>query len=151
MSDWYYRKQRDRIDRRLAQHLQSEPEVETNPLLLEAKSQLEAYFKGELEVFDLPIRLCGSDFQKMVWKRLSDIPFGKVITYKQMAIELGGIERIRAVASANGANAMSIILPCHRVVGSDGAMIGYAGGVEIKKKLLVLERGGYGDLFSDVL
>ncbi len=110
--------------------------------------QLSEYFKGERREFDLPSDIEGTDFQKRVWKELEKIPYGKTITYKDLAIRLGDEKVIRAAASANGANPLSIIIPCHRVVGSDGSLIGYGGGLEIKEKLLALEGSREPDLFN---
>jgi methylated-DNA-[protein]-cysteine S-methyltransferase len=148
MTDWYYRKQRELIDKRISKFLNADPICQIDPLLLESERQLKAYFKGRLKVFDLPIKPCGSEFQKSVWIKLNEIPFGQLSTYKQLAIELGSLESIRAIAAANGANALSLLVPCHRVVGSDGSLVGYAGGLVAKRKLLSLERGGFGDLFG---
>jgi methylated-DNA-[protein]-cysteine S-methyltransferase len=150
MTDWYYRKQRELIDKRVSKFLYADPIYQSDPLLLETERQLEAYFKGRLKVFDLPVKYCGSEFQKSVWIKLNEIPFGQISTYKQLAIEFGSLESIRAIAAANGANALSLLVPCHRVVGSDGSLVGYAGGLEAKRRLLALERGGFGDLFGRV-
>jgi methylated-DNA-[protein]-cysteine S-methyltransferase len=99
-------------------------------------SQLDEYFSKKREVFDLPLDLQGTDFQKRVWNELLKIPFGKIMSYKELTLNLGDIKAIRAVASANGANPVSIIVPCHRVIGSDGSLTGYAGGLWRKKWLL---------------
>lgn len=148
MSDWYYRKQREQIDKRIAGMLNEVPIVQTNELLDETKRQLNAYFDGRLEVFDLPVKFCGTNFQVSVWNHLMNIKFGDKKSYKQLAIEVGDVGSIRAVAAANGANALSIIVPCHRVVGSSGELVGYAGGLQAKRKLLDLENHGYGSLFD---
>ena len=98
--------------------------------------QFEEFFKGERTSFDLKLSPEGTEFQKRVWNQLRDIPFGKTITYQQMANQLGNPKVIRAAASANGKNPISIIIPCHRVIGSDGSLTGYAGGLHRKKWLL---------------
>jgi methylated-DNA-[protein]-cysteine S-methyltransferase len=104
------------------------------------KKQIEEYFKQERMIFNLPLDLKGTDFQIKVWNELLKIPFGKTITYKELSLRLGNIKAIRAVGSANGANPVSIIVPCHRVIGSDGSLTGYAGGLWRKKWLLDFER-----------
>ncbi len=98
--------------------------------------QLEEYFNGERTVFNLELDLQGTEFQKEVWKSLLDIPFGKTITYARQSVKLGDIKKIRAVATANGKNPLWIVIPCHRVIGSDGSLTGYAGGIWRKKWLL---------------
>lgn len=104
--------------------------------LLPAVTQLKKYFEGELEDFDLKLNPSGTEFQKRVWKALCEIPFGKTCSYHQLARELGDIKAIRAVAAANGKNPLWIVVPCHRVIGSDGSLTGYAGGLWRKKWLL---------------
>lgn len=104
--------------------------------LKDAVEQLREYFDGKREEFSLKLSPKGTDFQKRVWKRLQEIPFGKTTSYQQMANQLGDPKVIRAAASANGKNPISIIIPCHRVIGSDGSLTGYAGGLHRKKWLL---------------
>lgn len=139
LCDWRYRKMRDSIDDRIQSGLQAVYEEGGSAILEDTKAQLSQYFNGERQEFDLPILLVGSEFQKQVWNELIQIPFGKTESYAGLSKKLGNIEAIRAVASANGANAISIIVPCHRILGSDGSLTGYAGGLETKKKLLLLE------------
>jgi methylated-DNA-[protein]-cysteine S-methyltransferase len=98
--------------------------------------QLEEYFTNKREQFDLQLDLKGTEFQKRVWNELLKIPFGKTISYKELSLRLGNLKAIRAVAAANGANPVSIIVPCHRVIGSDGSLTGYAGGLWRKRWLL---------------
>lgn len=100
------------------------------------KQQLSAYFNKQLKVFDLPIQPAGTDFQKMVWNELLKIPFGTTISYHSLAKKMGDENSIRAVANANGKNPIAIIIPCHRVIGSDGKLIGYSGEIWRKKYLL---------------
>ncbi len=139
LCDWRYRKSRESIDRRIQEGLNASF-VEAGSLLMEkCKEQLAEYFKGSRKTFDLPILLVGSDFQKRVWKALMEIPYGKTRSYISLSRELGDEKAIRAVARANGENALSIIVPCHRILGSDGSLTGYAGGLRVKKKLLQLE------------
>ncbi len=113
------------------------PEIPSE--LQEPVSQLEAYFKGTLKSFDLKLNPQGTDFQKRVWKKLLEIPYGSTTSYLQLSKELGDEKAIRAVASANGKNPLWIIVPCHRVIGSNGSLTGYAGGLQRKKWLLDLE------------
>lgn len=104
--------------------------------LKDAVLQLQEYFEGKRKEFSLKLSPEGTDFQKRVWKQLLEIPFGKTVNYQQMANKLGDPKVIRAAASANGKNPISIIIPCHRVIGSDGSLTGYAGGLHRKKWLL---------------
>ncbi len=103
--------------------------------------QLEAYFAGELTRFDLPLRFAGTAFQNQVWRALCGIPFGATTTYGSLAARLGRPTASRAVGAANGANPLPIVVPCHRVIGANGSLTGFAGGIEIKKFLLDLEQG----------
>ncbi|WP_300433617.1 methylated-DNA--[protein]-cysteine S-methyltransferase [Christiangramia sp.] len=107
--------------------------------LKSAADQLQAYFRGELKKFHLKLNPQGTDFQKRVWEKLLAIPFGKTTSYLELSRNLGDEKAIRAVASANGKNPLWIIVPCHRVIGSDGSLTGYAGGLHRKKWLLDLE------------
>ena len=110
--------------------------------------QLEEYFERKRKVFDLPLEIIGTDFQKKVWKELLIIPYGETISYKELALRLGNLKTIRAAARANGANPLPIIIPCHRVIGSDGKLVGYGGGLDVKEKLLQLEGSKNLELFS---
>jgi methylated-DNA-[protein]-cysteine S-methyltransferase len=101
-----------------------------------AREQLDAYFAGELEEFDLPLALHGTPFQLRVWEELSRIPFAETISYKELALRLGDLKLIRAVGTANGRNPVSIVVPCHRVIGADGSLVGYGGGLDRKRWLL---------------
>src|SRR5690606_5910119 len=113
---------------------------EKNTDLLEQTSlQLNEYFKGQRKIFELPTLFCGTDFQKKVWTLLTEIPFGETRSYKQMALKIADEKIVRALAAANGANALSIVVPCHRIIGSSGELVGYAGGLEAKRKLLEIE------------
>ncbi len=104
--------------------------------LLDCVSQLKAYFNNQLKTFDLKLNPEGTDFQKKVWKQLEKIPYGKTISYLELAKQLGDVKTIRAAASANGKNPLWIIVPCHRVIGTDGSLTGYAGGLHRKQWLL---------------
>lgn len=105
-----------------------------------ATTQLADYFQGHLRTFDLPLVLTGTPFQQRVWRSLADIPFGETISYGELATRIGRPSAVRAVGAANGRNPISIVLPCHRVIGSDGSLTGYGGGLEVKSGLLELER-----------
>jgi methylated-DNA-[protein]-cysteine S-methyltransferase len=108
--------------------------------LQEVIRQLRAYFAGELEAFDLALAPEGTPFQRKVWQKLCDIPYGKTISYGELALRVGNPKAARAVGLANGQNPIPIVIPCHRVIGSDGKLTGYGGGLPIKEKLLALER-----------
>ena len=116
------------------------------PLLDEAARQLRAYFKGSLRVFDLPLELSGTSFQTRVWQLLEKIPYGRTRSYRDLAVELGMPLAVRAVGAANGANPLPIAIPCHRVIGSNGRLVGYGGGLPFKKRLLALEQSFAGGL-----
>jgi methylated-DNA-[protein]-cysteine S-methyltransferase len=113
--------------------------IENKEYFREAARQLEAYFSGKLESFDLELAPEGTDFQKSVWKALCEIPYGETRTYKEIAVSIGKPKAYRAVGLANNRNPVAIIIPCHRVIGSDGKLTGYASGLDIKEFLLRLE------------
>ncbi len=110
-----------------------------HPLLDEADRQLRAYFSGELQVFDLPLKTDGTPFQENVWRLVQAIPYGRTRTYMDLARGLSSPGAVRAVGAANGANPLPIIIPCHRVVATGGGMGGYGGGIDLKRRLLALE------------
>ena len=114
-------------------------EIQNPPCLRECVSQLQEFFNGKRKNFNLDFDIKGSDFQKKVWNEILKIPYGKTKTYHSIAIKLGAGEAVRAVGKAVGKNPLAIIIPCHRVIGSDGKLIGYAGGLWRKKWLLDLE------------
>lgn len=147
LCDWRYRKMRQEVDNRIIKGLNTEYIEQSTPLLVETQKQLAAYFDKKLTVFDLPLLFIGTDFQQTVWKALQQIQYGKTKTYLDLAKQLNNPKAIRAVASANGANAISIIVPCHRIIGSNQELVGYAGGLSAKKKLLELEQGSQLELF----
>lgn len=113
--------------------------TEQPDLIQQLKAQLKAYFEEKLQEFDLPLDPDGTEFQKRVWAELVKIPYGKTISYDDMARRLGDPKVIRAAASANGKNPIGIIIPCHRVIGKNGSLVGYAGGLPNKRYLLDLE------------
>ena len=114
--------------------------LEETELILECKTQLDAYFRGERKGFDLPLLPKGTAFQQKVWKALTEIPYGETRTYGEMAAAVGNPKAARAVGMANNKNPIGIIIPCHRVVGASGKLVGYAGGMDRKEWLLELEK-----------
>ena len=128
-------------------------EAPDNPVLLKTARQLEEYFAGTRNCFELELDFVGTDFQKQVWAALLTIPFGETRTYSQIAQQIGKPSAVRAVGAANGRNPISIVAPCHRVIGASGKLTGFAGGLEAKERLLRLEGGDWsgagqtGDLF----
>lgn len=121
----------------------------TNKVLEETEKQITDYFSGKLERFSIPLSFKGSNFQLKVWEELVKIPYGETCSYNDIAKSIGNNKSVRAVGSANGANNLAIIVPCHRVIGSDGNLHGYGGGLWRKKKLLSLERKNKGQLKLD--
>lgn len=132
-------KHRGHVDRRLKRVLRAEFEEGTSEVIEKAASELDEFFAGKRKTFDVPLLFAGTDFQKNVWNELLKIPFGKTISYGEMAQHIGMPKAVRAVANANGANSLSIFAPCHRVIGSDRSLTGYGGGLPAKKFLLELE------------
>ena len=110
-----------------------------NVLLRETTRQLEAYFAGDLKIFELPLDMQGTAFQTRVWDELLRIPYGETRSYMQVALAIGAAHAVRAVGAANGANPVPIVVPCHRVIGTNGKLTGYGGGLPLKKRLLELE------------
>ena len=139
MCDWQYRKMRKQIDQRISKKLVAEFIEGNSDIIEETKKQLQEYFALKRREFNIPLLFAGSQFQQGVWSELLKIPYGKTETYFGLSLRLGDPKAIRAVAAANGANAISIIVPCHRIIGSNGKMIGYAGGMTATRKLLEFE------------
>ena len=110
------------------------------PLLREAERQLQAYLAGTLQVFTLPLRPKGTEFQQKVWRALQTIPYGQTICYSQLAERVGNPRACRAVGLANNRNPLPIFIPCHRVIGKNGSLVGYGGGLPVKEHLLALEQ-----------
>ncbi|RKG32096.1 methylated-DNA--[protein]-cysteine S-methyltransferase [Acinetobacter tianfuensis] len=115
-------------------------EDKQHPILLETQKQLNEYFAGQRQRFDLPLDFEGTEFQQKVWQALLTIPFGETRSYKEIAEQVGNVKAVRAVGAANGKNPISIIAPCHRVVGANGKLVGFAGGLENKSILLKIEK-----------
>ena len=141
MLDYRYRKNRDTIDNRIKKLLKANFVQESTPVIEECKQQLTEYFNHQRKSFDIPLLLLGTPFQKEVWNALIQIPYGQTSSYLQLSKNINKEKAVRAVANANGANAISIIVPCHRIIGSNGQLTGYAGGLETKEALLQLEQG----------
>lgn len=111
-------------------------EADNHPVLAAATAQLEEYFAGQRQEFDIPLDLSGTEFQQAAWSALADVPFGETRSYRQQAEAIGRPRAVRAIGAANGRNPVPIVLPCHRIVGSDGSLTGYGGGLPIKEFLL---------------
>ena len=139
LCDWSPRNARSSIDKRLQSSFKADYVERDNWILKKTRAQLLDYFAGKCKRFTVPLRFAGTDFQKQVWAALQLIPYGTTISYLELARRIGKPKAVRAVAAANGANSLSIIVPCHRVIGSNGQLVGYGGGIETKKKLLQLE------------
>ena len=139
LCDWRLRKRRAAVDARVQKKLSAEFVQRDNPVLEAARRELRQYFAHERKTFDVPLMLVGSAFQQRVWRALLEIPFGQTTSYLALAETIADRNSVRAVAAANGANGLSIFVPCHRVIGSNGDLVGYAGGLRTKADLLGLE------------
>lgn len=134
--DFEYRRSMSTIQKRIQDVLQTEYEEGEHPFLAKLEQEANEYFAGSRKIFDVPLHLIGTDFQKKVWNGLLQIPYGDTRSYKKQSIFLGDVKAIRAVATANGQNGIAIIVPCHRVIGDNGSLVGYGGGLPKKKWLL---------------
>ena len=126
--------------RRIRRYVNKDFRKETSPVIEQTKRQLDDYFAGHRKTFDIPLHPFGTDFQLLVWRALVDIPYGETRTYMEIATKIGNAKGVRAVAQAIGANGIDILIPCHRVIGSNHSMTGYTGGLDKKKFLIELER-----------
>ncbi len=142
LCDWKDRPSAERNRRRLARLLDAAFKEAPCPILTRTVSELDEYFAGHRRSFDLPLRPVGTAFQMRVWEALLEIPYGQTRTYKEIAQRVEKREGVRAVAQAIGANPLGILIPCHRVIGSNRSLTGFAGGLEAKKALLNLEHRG---------
>ena len=124
----------------ISTHRSWEGIVQETPLIKEAYRQLNEYLQGNRKTFHLPLRMKGTDFQVTVWKALFDIPYGETRSYKQIAEAIGNPKAVRAVGMANNRNPLLVVVPCHRVIGANGKLVGYAAGIEKKEFLLKLEK-----------
>ena len=139
LCDWNEKPCAERNKHRL-ERLQNADFVMASSVVLEqTKRELDEYFAGKRKSFDIPLHLVGTDFQKQVWQALLEIPYGETRTYKEIAESVNNLKGVRAVAQAIGANGMSILIPCHRVIGANHSLTGYAGGIEAKEILLSIE------------
>lgn len=138
--DFRYRKKREAIDARLHKGLKAEYSEFEDEIIKQTKTELDQYLSGQRTLFDIPLLMVGSEFQKQVWHALLQVDYGKTASYLQLAKNINNEKAVRAVANANGANAIAIIIPCHRIIGSNGELVGYAGGLASKKRLLTIEQ-----------
>jgi AraC family transcriptional regulator of adaptative response/methylated-DNA-[protein]-cysteine methyltransferase len=125
----------------LERRLQANISVAKHAHIEQCEEELAAYFNGSRKIFTVPLVMLGTEFQQLVWRQLQEIPFGSTRTYKQQAKALDRLKAIRAVAGANGSNKIAIMIPCHRVIGTNGTLTGYAGGLQRKQWLLAHEQG----------
>lgn len=146
--DFRYRKMRSVVDERIKTGLHAEFIQKDDEILEQTRKQLDEYLNRSRTLFDIPLLIVGTDFQKAVWNALMKVPYGKTASYLDLAKAIDNEKSVRAVAGANGANELAIIIPCHRIIGSNGELTGYGGGLAVKKKLLNLETG-YRSLFDD--
>ncbi len=138
--DFKYRKSMDRLINYRLRLLNTTIEYTKNKLHEQIENELQQYFDKKRERFSFPLLMLGTEFQKKVWSELLKIPYGQTISYKDLAERIGNINAVRAVAQANGANNIGIVIPCHRVIASNGKLQGYGGGLSMKKRLLKLEK-----------
>ena len=140
LCDWADGRRRASIDQRLQRILNADYIEGSSDVIEKAKYQLDEYFLSKRREFDIPLLFIGTDFQKKVWNELLNIPYGATVSYGELARRIGMPNAVRAIANANAVNAISIIAPCHRVIGSNGSLTGYGGGLERKRFLLDLEK-----------
>lgn len=138
--DFRYRKMRTTVDNRLTRELGAKFIEQDDEVLQKTRKQLDEYFDCKRKEFTIPIRMVGTDFQKNVWHALMKVPYGTTLSYLQLAKTIHKKQAVRAVANANGANALALIIPCHRIIGNNGELTGYGGGLVLKKRLLALEQ-----------
>jgi len=135
---------RKTVDGRIKKGLNAEFVDQDDEVLEETREQLDEYLNGNRKEFDIPLLMVGTDFQRRVWKALMKVPYGVTSTYGQIAEDIGSPKAVRAVGNANRANPISIIVPCHRIIGGHGELVGYGGGLSVKKRLLKLEQRNTG-------
>ncbi len=139
--DFAYRKMRARLNEKIKKSLDAKFIECEDELIQKTKKQVDEYLLGKRKNFNLPLLFVGSELQKQVWSALLQTPYGQTASYLDLAKSIGKPEAVRAVANANGANSLALIVPCHRIIASDGSLGGYGGGVSVKKRLLKLEKG----------
>lgn len=137
--DFRYRRMRNTVDKRIKDGLNADFIEQDNSVLKETKNQIDEYLIGNRKEFSIPLLMVGSDFQKQVWHELMNVKYGEIASYSNLAKKIDNEKAVRAVASANGANSIALIIPCHRIIGSNGKLVGYGGGLPVKKRLLNLE------------
>ena len=140
LCNWNVMSCADRNLRRIGRYVNADLKIESSSVIELTKSQLDEYFAGNRKEFDIPLYPFGTDFQLRVWKALLDIPYGETRTYMEIATTIGKVGGVRAVAQAIGANGIDILIPCHRVIGSNRSLTGYTGGLDKKKFLIELEK-----------
>ena len=140
LCDWNEMPCAERNKHRLVKYMNAVFRVETSDVLEQTKKQLDEYFSGTRKAFDIPLHPVGTEFQQQVWNALLEIPYGETRSYKDIALSIANLKGIRAVAQDIGANGISILIPCHRVIGSNHSLTGFAGGIEAKRILLEIER-----------
>jgi methylated-DNA-[protein]-cysteine S-methyltransferase len=140
LCDWVDGKKRSRNESRMKAALKAGFEEGSSEVIEKAVEELNEYFTGKRKDFDIPVHFTGSQFQNRVWTELQKIPYGSTVSYGEIARRIGRPKSVRAVANANAANPISILVPCHRVIGSDGSLTGYGGGLDAKEKLLKIEK-----------
>ncbi len=139
LCDWHEKPCAERNKQRLMRLLNAEFTTSSSAILNQTQKELDEYFASERKSFDIPLLPIGTDFQKQVWQALLEIPYGETRTYKEIALGVNNPKGIRAVAQAIGSNGISILIPCHRVIGSNHSLTGFAGGIEAKRLLLGIE------------
>jgi len=139
MLDFRYRRMRTTVDKRIQTGLNAEFLEKDNEVLKETRKQIDEYLSGERTEFEIPILMIGSNFQKQVWQELMNVKYGETASYSDLAKRINNEKAVRAVASANGANSIGLIIPCHRIIESNGGLGGYGGGLPVKKRLLKIE------------
>lgn len=138
------REMRRAVDGRIKKRLDAEFVEQDDVILEKTRKQVDEYLNGNRKEFDIPLLMVGTNFQRRVWKALKKVPYGVTSTYGQIAEDIGSPKAVRAVGNASSANPISIIVPCHRIIGSDGELVGYGGGLSVKKRLLKLEQRNTG-------
>ncbi len=146
LCDWHEKPCAARNKQRLERLLNAAFITESTPILERTKQELDEYFAGQRTTFDIPLHSVGTDFQQQVWEALLEIPYGETRSYKEIALSIDNPKGVRAVAQAIGANGISILIPCHRVIGSNRSLTGFAGGLEAKKQLLGMEHSRYQEI-----
>lgn len=137
--DFRYRRMRTTVDNRIKKHLETDFVEQEDEIIIEVKKQIDEYLQGSRKEFNIPLLLLGTDFQKQVWSELLKVNYGETATYLDISKRIDNPKAVRATASANGANAIALIVPCHRIIESNGELGGFGGGLPVKKRLLNLE------------